>query len=100
MNLFTREKLIRSIKRQLNREGYKIEVDFGPHQDIKPGTKPMKEFCTKHEFDPADLSRFLAGKKDWQLEKVIRLMNCLDLSIFIWDYKQSYTMYHNMESKQ
>lgn len=35
-------------------------------------------------FDPADLSRFLSGKKDWTLSKLLHLVTRLDAEIVLY----------------
>lgn len=47
----------------------------------------LSHFCRVYHYDPADLSRFLAGQTKWNYQKVFKLITDLELRILVmqWD---------------
>lgn len=55
----------------------------------------VNDFCERNpQFQPADVSRFLSGKKNWTYQKVFLLMALLKIRIEFWNFEsmlQAYT---------
>lgn len=54
---------------------------------LKRSYGSLGNFCLQTNYDKADLSRFLAGNKDWGAEKLFRLLLDLELNMLVTNRK-------------
>lgn len=60
-----------------------IELRKGFKKLIDDKYKSLSSFAAQHSFDKSDLSKFLKGQKDWQLNKFCRLNAALKTEITV-----------------
>jgi DNA-binding Xre family transcriptional regulator len=59
---------------------------------IKKKYGSVNSFCKAHEINQSDLNRFLVGKKDFTLSKLVKICDCLELQLVVLDKSLRYKL--------